>query len=1034
MDMLNTQLTEKARATDKLETELAEARKSLAKASKDRDQANRKLSESREAVMKMEAEKMSRGKWLEGEKKKWEEEQQTQVVELQDQIKELQEELEELKEHGHGDEMAVDFLEASMMKDELTEVKSELEQKIGQLRSKTTELEETARELRAVKETVEEMKVTIQALEQNQTDDFEEVIPGQKSTSSTATTQQAEAQAEVQSQAMTQPVQPPHPHLAQAASPDQMNSALRTLDTLKSQLSIVSWTRDSKASEQTIATLENKVIELTNEKEALQKELLQRVMAPPTALETKITQLTKENEALQQELLRRVMAPPTALETKVIQLTKEKEALQQELLQRIMAPAPIHLESKVLQLTREKEALQQELVQRIMAPPVQTNRQVVGPPATGSAVTPPSAVHHVLEKQLEKPNDEQAHHPPGGMEIDFIQPERPRPRNESASALPVTLSPAAVPPPKSLPVSTSAPTTPSSVAFKTTGRNSGAVHPLDLDNGLHSDWDFQEPVQPSPELSMRKPSPRKSITVAPSSGSSPYARTAASSSGSSPYARTAAPSSGLSPYARTAASSSGSSPNARTAASSSGSSPYARPAASSSESSPHVRTAASSSESASSTRTAAPSIFMPRSTSPKKLGKKASIVQLPNLIIEKQANSSEPGSSKSAARKPAKPRSAKKTAGSSSKLDITKIEIRNISTNPFIPCISNPDIYFSVLMNSPIVHDSQPNTKLSTVATVLPQQLDVLFKAVHAKAKEITPKVAAFRASRDTRLDFCKKWTLDGQAPINISESLSPEENYIVQLLCVFAAHFHEMDIIPKFYKFASQTIIQDAKNDSADTPSVLVRIVMGVCRAKNMIDQASILRYDILREITKRERAMALSEAVASVWPAVFRIPEQDANDAQRLFSDSIQATIGTIQDEMNGEQIILAHGYDTFVTKCNWSTLDEAPYVDELAEQLMAMIQEPEYARTSPEDQFVHRKALELLLVQGYSWAEILEKYVKTHLIKMLADPEKRRIALALLAAVVRSFYDEASQCLPLRPIIDGILAEEANGVAIL
>ncbi|KAF9960526.1 hypothetical protein BGZ72_006751 [Mortierella alpina] len=962
-DMLNTQLTEKARATDKLETELADARKSLAKANKDRDQANRKLSESREAMMKMEAEKMSRVKWLEGEKKKWEEEQQTRLVGLQDQIKELQEEVEDLKENGHGDEMAVDFLEASMIKDELAEVKAELEQKIDQLRSKTIELEETARQLREAKETIEDMKVTIEALEQNQTDDFEEVIPGQKSTGSAAATLHPEASTKERSLSVIQPPQAPRPDQIQLASPDQMNSALRTLDDLKSQFSILNWTHDSKASTQTIATLETKVIQLTKEKEALQQELLQRVMTPPTALETKIVLLTKEKEALQQELLQRVMTPPTAQETKIAQLTKEKEALQQELLQRIMAPPPVNLETRVLQLTKEKEALQQELVQRFMAPPAQATHQPVDSRPNGSAVAQPSTLHQVPEKQLANPNDKQMFDLTVDMDIDLSEPEPSRSRNRSSTASLATSTttaslttptPAAVPPPTSLPTST--PATPLSTVSKDAGKNADAVHPLDMDDGLQVDWDDFGPTQPVPGPSTVKPSLRKSVT------------------------------------------------------------------------------ASSSTELPPTTRTAPLTIFLPRSTSPKKLGKKASAPQPTNLINEKQANLSEAGGSKPAARKLAKPRPTKKTTNS--KIDISQLEIRNISTNPFIPCISHPDIYFSVLMNSPIVHDSQPNTKLSTMATVLPQKLDLLFECVYAKAKEITPKVAAFRTTRDIQLDDTKEWTLEGQAPIRISESLSPNEIYIVQLLCVLSTHFHQMNIIPNFFAFAHDKTIKDARaNDLTDTLSVFLRVVTGVCRAQGDLNRATILAFDLLREIQGRGPPLILSEAMASIWPAVFTAPRAgDASDRQLFMSKAIQAVVGTMQDEINEEQIVLAHGYDTFVIKCNWPTLDEAPYVDELAEELMATIQEPEYAQTSPEVQFAHRKALELLLVQGYSWAEIFEKYIKTHIIKMLADPEKRITALTLLAAVMRSFYQEAVQCLPLRQILDGILTEEANGVVIL
>ncbi|KAF9980613.1 hypothetical protein BGZ75_008249 [Mortierella antarctica] len=944
MDMLNTQLTEKARAADKLEAELAEARKNLAKANKEREQASRKLSESREAIMKMEAEKMSRAKWLEGEKKKWEEKQETRLGELQDHIRELQEEVEDLKENGQGDEMAVDFLEASMIKDELVEVRSELEQKIDQLRKKTTELEQTAGELRTAKETMEEMKVTIEALEQNQADDFEEVIPGQKSTGSAATTLHQEASTEAHSLSMTQPVQSPRPTLAQVASLDQMNSALRSLDDLKSQFSILSWTHDSTTSEQTIAALESKVMELTKEKESLQHELLQRVMAPPTALETKVNQLTKEKEALQHELLQRVMEPPTDLESKVSQLTKEKEALQQDLLQRIMAPAPVNLEAKVLQLTREKEALQQELVQRIMVSPaqpttaVQPTHRFVELHAARSDIAPTSAAHQVPEKQVEKPNDGRANAtrsviapPSAAHQVPEKQVEKPNDEQALDLTLDMDVDLTEIEPRRA--------------------HNRSAVHPLDLDGGLQSDWGVQEPTQSVPGPSMTAPPPRKT-----------------------------------------------------------------------------------SSSSESSVRTAQPSLFMPRSTSTKKLGKKA---PPPNLINMEQANLNEAGSSKPTVRKQAKPRSTKKAGGS--KLDqLLNVEIRNISTNPFIPDIANPNIYFSVLMNSAIVHDSQPNTKLSTVATVLPQKLDVLFEAVYDKAKEITPKVVAFRTSHDNPFDNCKKWTLEGQTPIKISESLSPSEINVVQLLCVLAAHFHEMEIIPKFLKFAFETIIQEAsKNVPIDALSVLVRITTGICRAQDELDQAHILGFDILREISKRDQVLILCEAVASIWPEVFMDPEQDERGRggrRRVISEAIQAIVGTIQDEINEEEIVLAHGYDTFVTKCNWPTLDEAPYVDELTEQLMATIQEPEYAQMSPDVQFAHRKALELLLVQGYSWAELFEKYIKTSLIKMLAEPEKRTIALTLLAALLRSFYEEARQCLPLQPILDGILTEEANGVMIL
>ncbi|KAF9555376.1 hypothetical protein EC968_008954 [Mortierella alpina] len=465
MEMLNTQLTEKARASDKLEAELAAARKDLAKANKDRDQANRKLSESREAMMKTQAEQMSRAQWLEGEKKKWEEAHQPQVAELQDQIKELQEEVEELKENGLRDEMTVDFLEASMIKDEIAEVRSELAQKNDQLKSKTIELEKIAGELRAVKKTVEEMKVTIEALEQNQSHDFEEVIPGPKSEGPAAAILHPKAPTEVYSLSTIQPVQPPRADLAQVASSVHMNSVLRTLDDLKSQFSILSWTRDTEARDQAIATLQSKVMELTEAKESLQQQLLQRIMTPSTALETKVHQLTKE-----------------------------KEVLQQELLQRIRAPAPIHLETKVLELTGEKEPVQQELVQRISAPSAQPNRPLVEPQSTASTIALPSTVDQARDNQVEKTNDDQMLDLTGDMETNRCEPKPRLVQNQRstvpASTVPATPFPGApigIQPPKSVTLS-STPSIfmPRSTSPKKLGKKTSAVPPPNAILAVHS--------------------------------------------------------------------------------------------------------------------------------------------------------------------------------------------------------------------------------------------------------------------------------------------------------------------------------------------------------------------------------------------------------------------------------------------------------------------------------------------------------------------------------------------------------------------
>ncbi|KAF9201841.1 hypothetical protein BGZ49_007947 [Haplosporangium sp. Z 27] len=388
--------------------------------------------------------------------------------------------------------------------------------------------------------------------------------------------------------------------------------------------------------------------------------------------------------------------------------------------------------------------------------------------------------------------------------------------------------------------------------------------------------------------------------------------------------------------------------------------------------------------------------------------------------------------------KPRKLRVTKKTTKASS-VDLSNIQIRNISINPLIPSISAPSNYFSFLMNSAIVDDSQPYTKLDAIATVLPEKLNDLFEAVQAKAKEITHTVLVFRAEHDIVEDNIETWTLDDFSPITTSKSLCTAEVYVVQLLRLLQERFPDMDILNRFFVTISDSILKRAVNDEQlDKISVLTRIVTGVCRSQGDIERPRILAFDILREILNPKVALVLCEAIASIWPSVFMASsDAGSEDYQQLILKAFQAVLSTHQEAI--KDVNIPFGFETFVRKCNWPSLADAPFVNELVDEMMDVVRAPDFmdvCSNKPGYDFTLRKALELLIIHGYEWIEIYNNFIKPELFKMMIDESLYKFALPLVAAITRetrhksiNVNEPVTDISPIRELMEAILNSEAT-----
>lgn len=89
----------------------------------------------------------------------------------------------------------------------------------------------------------------------------------------------------------------------------------------------------------------------------------------------------------------------------------------------------------------------------------------------------------------------------------------------------------------------------------------------------------------------------------------------------------------------------------------------------------------------------------------------------------------------------------------------------------------------------------------------------------------------------------------------------------------------------------------------------------------------------------------------------------------------------------------------------KCRWPTLENAPFANEVTEELIGLVIAPEFKQSLESDpglMFNLQKALELLLIQTYDWIDVYNEFLKPHLLKMMMDQDLARFAIPLVANV--------------------------------
>ncbi|KAG0227620.1 hypothetical protein BGW41_003729 [Actinomortierella wolfii] len=253
---------------------------------------------------------------------------------------------------------------------------------------------------------------------------------------------------------------------------------------------------------------------------------------------------------------------------------------------------------------------------------------------------------------------------------------------------------------------------------------------------------------------------------------------------------------------------------------------------------------------------------------------------------------------------------------------------------------------------------------------------DLLTKAILKRAKAIRPIVSQHRQAHP-HSDLCE------------------EERNIVMLVKAIQSKR------PRLYEQVliglGKSLIHEMEGVTItrlEGTTVVARLTAALYKEAGDITRMRSIVYDILREYPPSSKlSFTLCEHIASIWPLVFQLDDvQEGDDGgAQVMLQTFQAVIKEAYDKHATD--IRFFGYSTFVDKCEWPKLEEAPSCKDLAEYLM------EVASTSvfrsrygdPKDQdssngsmlqqqvigtdfaFQLCKSLEVLLTQAYNATEV-------------------------------------------------------------
>ncbi|KAG0340722.1 hypothetical protein BG004_006296 [Podila humilis] len=347
--------------------------------------------------------------------------------------------------------------------------------------------------------------------------------------------------------------------------------------------------------------------------------------------------------------------------------------------------------------------------------------------------------------------------------------------------------------------------------------------------------------------------------------------------------------------------------------------------------------------------------------------------------------------------------------------DFANLRIRNISTNPFIPEPSDSLNYFSFIMDSSLAQDKKRNAKLDTVSALLPEKLQIVFRAVANKTRSLVEHVAMHRGELVLAKDSVGSVEVEGSEPISMPKAVSISENYIIQFLILLDRRLPQMHILSDWILYSSKVIHRSAtlSQEKLDETSVLIRTITAVCRIKREYGPLSALCYDIMHRFQDAKTCLVLFEAIASVWPA-FLMSFQDVEIGEEkstfrpprnLVIMALQAILATFQESLKHEK--LTYGYHTFVKKCRWPLVENAPFANELTEELVTMVRTEDFKDRDSDVVFNLQKALEMLLIQTYDWTDAYNEVLQPQLLPMMLRMDHFHFAIPLVVNVTLGHY---------------------------
>ncbi|RUS22626.1 hypothetical protein BC937DRAFT_88232 [Endogone sp. FLAS-F59071] len=261
-----------------------------------------------------------------------------------------------------------------------------------------------------------------------------------------------------------------------------------------------------------------------------------------------------------------------------------------------------------------------------------------------------------------------------------------------------------------------------------------------------------------------------------------------------------------------------------------------------------------------------------------------------------------------------------------------------------------------------------------------------------------------------------RRLVAEGHPVLDVPTCLRENEADLILFLWALANKFPQTQLLESILNWATETIFLNvSKMKDMEYAYNVCRIFVIVCRAVGALQRVRVFCFDLMRESVESSYFLSMFSNVAAMWPDVLKYPVVEGSmlsvseNGQSLMLRTFESIFSGLYDDYE-HNTMTQQLYSTLESCCGWNKPQNAPYLDDIIEEMISVLRLPEFhslasTEANQDYRFNLVKSLELAAYYYGNWEHIYEQIISNVLWPLMKDNHLVDMSLQIIGVLGRS-----------------------------